>query len=73
MVSLKSVGLSIILTFIFGPLGMFYSTIIGGLVMMVLSIVLAIPTFGFGLLITWPVSIIWGALAVRSHNRKLLG
>lgn len=71
----KSVGISLILTILFGPLGLLYSTAVGGLIMIVASIVL--PSFTFGLvtlalLITWPISIIWGAVAVSFHNKKLL-
>lgn len=35
----KSVGLAIILTFLFGPLGMFYSTIRGALIMLALPVI----------------------------------
>jgi hypothetical protein len=68
----KSIGISIILTFLFGPLGMFYSTIVGGAIMLVLSLVIAFVTLGFGLLITWPICVIWGALATKSYNDRLL-
>jgi hypothetical protein len=67
----KSVGISLILTFLFGPLGMLYSTVVGGLVMMAVSLAVGLCTFGFGLLVTWPICVIWGALAVTSYNAKL--
>ena len=67
----KSVGIAIILTVLFGPLGMFYSTIIGAIIMMIISVIAAIVTVGFGLILTWPVCIIWGALAAKAHNKKL--
>ena len=67
----KSVGISLILTFLFGPLGMLYSTVVGGLVMMVVSLAVGVCTAGIGLLLTWPICIIWGALAVTSYNAKL--
>ncbi len=67
----KSMGLSIILTVIFGPLGMFYSTIGGAIVMLILTGIVGFFTVGFGLLITWPVCIIWGAMAVKGYNEKL--
>lgn len=68
----KSVGIAIILTVLFGPLGMFYSTIWGAIIMTVLSFFVGILTAGIGLLVTWPISIIWGAAAVSSYNKKLL-
>lgn len=70
--STKNVGIAIILTFLFGPLGMFYSTIIGGIVMLVVSLFVAIFTLGIGLLFTWPVCIIWGAIAAKNYNDNLL-
>lgn len=68
----KSTGISIILTVLFGPLGMFYSTVIGGIIMLIVSVILGAITFGMGLLVTWPVCVVWAAMAVGSHNKKLL-
>src|SRR5471030_1864700 len=58
VVSPKIVGISIILTILFGPLGMFYSTVPGAIVMIVISVIVAILTVGFGLILTWPVCVI---------------
>jgi hypothetical protein len=71
-VSPKSVGIAIILTVLFGPLGMFYSTVTGAIIMIVVSLVVGIFTVGFGLLLTWPMCIIWGAIAASAHNKKLM-
>ena len=68
----KSMGIAFVLTFLFGPLGMFYSTVVGGIVMLIISIPVVIITFGFGLFITQPVCIIWGMIAASMHNKKLL-
>ena len=70
--STKSVGVAIVLSFFFGPLGMLYSTVSGGLIMMAVSFVFALVTMGLGLLITWPICIIWAARAAKAHNAKLL-
>ncbi len=70
--STKSVGISLILTILFGPLGMFYSTIWGGSIMMVISLLLALVTAGFSLFVTWPICVIWGAMAVSSANQRIL-
>jgi hypothetical protein len=67
----KSVGAAIILAIFFGPLGMLYSTIPGALAMMFISFVLIFLTAGFSVLITWPICIIWSALAAESYNRAL--
>lgn len=68
----KSAGLAILLTVLFGPLGMLYATIPGALVMMVVSLLVAVITFGFGLIITWPICIIWAMMATSSYNEKLV-
>ncbi len=72
VVKTKSVGVSLILTFLLGPIGMFYSTIIGAFIMLVVSLLVAVFTLGIGLIVTWPLSILWGALSTSSYNRKLL-
>jgi hypothetical protein len=68
----KSVGLAILLTVLLGPLGMLYATIGGAVVMILVSAVLGVLTFGLSVLFTWPISIIWSILAVNSYNRRLL-
>ena len=70
--STKSMGVAIILTVLFGPLGMLYSTILGGIIMCVISLIVALITAGLGLVLTWPICIIWAAVATSSFNKKLL-
>lgn len=70
-VPVKSVGVSLLLTFFFGPLGMLYSTVVGAIIMIVISVILFLVTFGFSVFITWPVSMIWGAIAASMHNNKV--
>ena len=75
----KSAGISILLTIIFGSIGMFYSTVKGAIIMTLLTIVLAVVFLASNpaLLIVhfpvmWIISIIWGAMAVKSYNNKIL-
>ena len=65
----KSVGAALVLTFLFGPLGMLYSTIAGGIIMLVISIIIGAITLGFGLLFTWPICMIWAAVAANNQNK----
>lgn len=65
----KSVGVAILLTVFFGPLGMLYSTVPGALVMMAVSILLAIVTAGLSVFLTWPICVIWGAMAADAYNK----
>jgi len=67
----KSMGITILLTIFFGPLGMLYSTVTGAIIMIIVNVIVAIITLGFGLLITWPVCIIWAAVATNKYNKSL--
>jgi hypothetical protein len=60
------------LTIFFGPLGMFYSTIVGGIVMLPLFVLIGILTLGFGLVALWPIAVIWAAVSTNLYNKKLL-
>lgn len=68
----KNVGTAVALALFFGPLGMFYSTIVGAIIMMVISLVVGILTFGLGLLITVPLGAVWAGIAAHLHNKKIL-
>jgi hypothetical protein len=68
----KSTMVAVILSLFFGPLGMLYSTILGGVIMLIISIVVGLFTLGFGLIFTWPICVIWAALAADRQNKKAL-
>lgn len=68
----KNVGIAIILTVIFGPLGLFYSSVLGAIIMCIVTLVVGLLTLGFGTMVTWPVCVIWGAIAANNHNKALL-
>jgi len=59
----KSRGVAFLLAFLFGPLGMLYSTVAGAIVMFFVSIVLGVLTLGLSFLVTWPICIIWAVVA----------
>lgn len=66
--------MAFILTFLFGPLGLFYATVTGGVVMLIVEVFLAIlgfVTFGLGWLLfwaAWVVTIIWGCAAASGQG-----
>ena len=66
----KSVGAALVLTFLFGPLGLLYASVLGGILLLVLSVVVFVLTFGLGLIVIWPVSMIWGAIAASNQHSK---
>ena len=73
----KSVWVAFLLTLFFGPLGMFYSTVNGALIMtgalFVGAAVVFLVTLGIGVLVwvpaVWIVSIIWGCTAAHEQSR----
>lgn len=81
----KSVAVALVLTFFFGPLGMFYSTVTGALIMLgavavytVLTVVISLLTFGIAGVVMVPLaclfapaSMIWGGLAASAHNERI--
>ena len=72
----KSVLVAGLLTILFGPLGLLYVSVAGGLVMLVISTLVAAFTFGFGLLVTWPLCVAWGCTAAamsRSDSPRIIG
>ena len=66
--SQRSVGVALLLTFLFGPLGMLYSTVVGALVMLVLGFVLGILTLGLWFLVAWPIQMIWAGIAAANSG-----
>lgn len=74
IVNVKSPLVAFLLTLFLGPLGMFYSTIIGGIVMTVVYLVLFVSVFtlGFGLMLfspAWIACIAWGMIAASNRPR----
>ena len=65
----KSYLVQLILNIIFGPLGLFYSSKLYGIVFSI-TILPTIMVFGFGIIVGWPISIIVGITAVGDYNRQ---
>lgn len=65
----KSPGIAFLLTLLFGPIGLFYSSTVGGIFMVTIALIVGLVTMGWGILLTWPVSIVWGVIATIAHSR----
>ena len=65
----KSRLTAFLLTFLFGPLGLFYSSVAGGIVLLLV----AIASMGtiIGPVLCWITAIIWGDHTVRGHNESV--
>jgi len=74
----KSMAAGMIITWFFGGLGVFYVSILGGLLLGGLELVawiITFATFGIGVFLLIPVHIvalIWTYLGVKKHNNNLL-
>lgn len=64
----KSVGVAFALTFFLGPLGLFYVSIWGGVILFVVAL-LGVATFGVATALAWIISIIFGCVrASQQHS-----
>ena len=74
----KSMATGMIITWFFGGLGVFYVSLLGGLVLGSLEFIGWIVTFatlGFGVILLIPIHIaalVWTYLGVKKHNNKLI-
>lgn len=74
----KSMLIGLLLTFFFGGVGMFYVSVIGGIICTIIEIILwavAFLTMGFGVVLMIPfhlLFIICIVVAINSHNKKLI-
>jgi hypothetical protein len=59
----KSTGVALLLTIFFGPLGLLYVSVVGGLVLTVISLLLFWTVFVP--IICWVAAIIWAVIATN--------
>jgi hypothetical protein len=68
----KSQVVQCALTLAFGPIGLLYGSPAGGVALCFLALLLALATGGFGAVLVWPASIVFGFFAINRGNRRLL-
>lgn len=68
----KSVGVAFVLTFFFGPLGMFYTDVVPAIVMVLAAVVIGFFTLGLALPFIWIGSIIWGCVSASNQHSRFL-
>ncbi len=68
----KSVAVALLFCIVLGPIGLLYSSVAGGVVMMMIGL-LIVRTKLMGLvLLTWLISCVWGVAAVNKYNTKII-
>jgi hypothetical protein len=64
----KSVVLALVLAVLFGPLGLFYVSVWGAVLLIVVAAAGVVPTLGFVLIFVWAASIVWAAVAAGKQH-----
>ena len=64
-------GTQLVLTFFFGPVGLFYSNVVLAIALIFVSFGVGVFTLGLGLLFMWPLAILCGFWTVANYNAKL--
>jgi hypothetical protein len=64
----KRAGMAIALAVLFGPLGLFYASTLGGVVMCMVTVTAGLFTVGVALVPCWLVCVFWAVVATVSHD-----
>ncbi|HEU0079443.1 MAG TPA: hypothetical protein VFQ76_17435 [Longimicrobiaceae bacterium] len=64
----RSVRTAVLLALFFGPLGLFYVSVVSGVLMTFITLVAALSTVGVGLLFAWPLCVVWAYIAASSRH-----
>jgi hypothetical protein len=64
----KSVIAAFFLTFLFGPLGLLYASIGGGIFLIIVAAIVVPLTAGLAFFIVWPIAMIWGVLSALASK-----
>lgn len=67
----KSIAVTLLFCVILGPVGVLYSSLTGGIVMIVLGLVIVRTKLMGLILVLWLASCVWGVAAANRYNRKL--
>lgn len=66
----KIVAAAFFLTLLFGPLGLLYASIGGGIFLTICAVIFVPLTAGVAAILLWPASIIWGVIAAILSKSK---
>lgn len=64
----KKMWLALLLTFLFGPIGMLYANVKHALMLIVATLVVSFLTGGMGSIAGWIASMIWAYKDVKEYN-----
>lgn len=66
----KSLVSAFLLALLFGPIGLFYASLAGGLMMIIIGAILFIKALTGAWIVLWIICIIWAVWAVIDYNKQ---
>lgn len=69
---LKSVAGTILFCVILGPIGLLYSSLWGGIVMIILGFIVLSSQLMVPIILVWVISCVWGVAATNRYNKKIV-
>lgn len=72
LLPLKSVAVALLFSVFFGPVGLLYASVLGGVLLIVLSIIVLSNHFFILMSFIWLVSCVWSVVAANRYNQKIL-
>jgi hypothetical protein len=66
----KSVPIGLMLTIFFGPIGLLYASLRGGIIMILIGIILISYQYFFPILLWWIACCVWCVYAIEKYNKK---
>lgn len=68
----KSAAVALLFSVFFGPVGLLYASVIGGVVMIALGFIVLSSKFFVAMAIVWVSSCVWAVAAVNRYNQQLM-
>lgn len=69
---LKNVALALIFAVLLGPVGLLYSTLWGGIIMIMVGFVVVCAKFIVPVILVWLLCCIWSVAATNRYNKKII-
>ncbi len=68
----KSVAVALLFCAFLGPVGVLYSSVLGGIVLMAAGLVVLHHMLPGPAIVLWLISCVWGVMAANRYNKKIL-
>ncbi len=69
---LKNIAGALLFCVFLGPIGLLYSTVFGGALMIVLGFIAVCAKFIVPIVMVWLMSCVWGVAAANRYNKKII-